>query len=407
MDIKRDITITLAKYTAYTGIILAIFFEKTDTLIISVVLCSFLITISSIRQFAIEEKLEYLKKYTFLVDLIIVTALGLLGYKSVFIIGYYIIMVESILLCPYILGTIIALACYICYIGVYFKLNHFQLIKDANLFVLYNSLSFVFFYFISMSTKRQLEQKEQLISSVDKLEKSKQDLEAAYESLIQGNKKIQEVTVLEERNRVAREIHDTLAHTLTTIIVEIEAGTKLMHKGGDIEMAYEELLKAQNQARVGLDEVRYSVKNLRSGILNREGFKGALTMTLGQLKATNDIKIKLEINEDLEINDEYEMTLFRIIQEAATNSIRHGKSKNLFINVEKLDASIKIIIEDDGIGCNQIKPGYGILGISERTKKLCGSVEIESSAGNGFRLIVYLPLERSSQHLDEHPAERI
>jgi signal transduction histidine kinase len=392
MDTKKDITITLAKYTAYTGIILAIFFEKTDTLIISVVLCSFLITVGSIRQFAIEAKYEYLKKYTFIIDLIIVTALGFLGYKSIFVIGYYIIMVESILVCPYILGTIIAAACYFCYFGVYWRLDNFHLMEDANLFVLYNSLSFVFFYFISMSTKRQLEQKEQLLLTVDKLEKSKLDLETAYEILIQGNKKIQEVTILEERNRVAREIHDTLAHTLTTIIVEIEAGTKLMQKGSD--KAYEELIKAQNQARVGLDEVRYSIKNLRSGILNREGFKGALAMTLDQLKATNDVKIILEIDESIEINDEYEMTLFRIIQEAATNSFRHGKSKNLFINVEKLDNNIMLKIADDGIGCNQIKAGYGILGIRERTKKLGGNVELESAIGNGFRITVLLPIEQ-------------
>jgi signal transduction histidine kinase len=274
---------------------------------------------------------------------------------------------------------------------VWWNYGGVQSIKQILLLLLYNTLAFIFLYTISLSAKKQLEQREKLEETVGKLKKSKLELEDAYEKLLISNKKVQEITIVEERNRMAREIHDTLAHTLTSVIVEIEAGKKMIKKGA--EGAVEELEKAQNQARIGLDEVRHSVKNLRSGILNKEGFEGALRITLEQLKAMGEVEIKFQMADDVVINEEYEMALFRIIQEASTNSCRHGKSNNIFIDLVREEDNILLTISDDGIGCEKIKYGYGILGIKERVKKLGGTAQIESAPLKGFTIRLILPIK--------------
>jgi signal transduction histidine kinase len=391
MDTPRDITMTIAKYSAYIGIMVAIIFEKKNNFLLSATLCSFLIVIGSLRQYVIENEYNYLKKYTFIVDIIIITALTYLDYSNVYIVGYYVIVVEGIILCPDLIGFLITVTCYLSYSLISLRMSSIKSIKELVLSMFYYSLPFIFFYGISFLTKKQIEQREELQETVDKLGKSKIELEQAYEKLIVSNKRIHELALLEERNRMAREIHDTLAHTLTTVIVEIEAGKKLMKKGS--LNAVEEFEKAQNQARIGLDEVRHSVKNLRSKILIKEGFEGALNTTLEQIKTMGEIDIKFEIDEEIEISEDYEMILFRIIQEASTNSFRHGKSKNIFISLKNNESNIKLVIHDDGIGCDKIKAGYGLLGIKERVRKFGGQVTIESSSGNGFKLDVLLPRE--------------
>lgn len=394
MDSRKDITMTIAKYTAYIGMIVAIIFEKKSDFVLSTTLCSLLIAIGSIRQFIVEDQYNFLKKYTFIIDFILMTALWYLDNRAVYAIGYYILLVEGVFICPYLYGAILSLACYLSYSVIWLKFNYSYSTREIVLSLLYTSLAFLFCYTISFSGKRQIEQKKKLEFTVDKLEKSKLELETAYEKLIISNKKIQEFAIVEERNRMAREIHDTLAHTLTTIIVEIEAGKRIIRKG--TEGALVELDKAQNQARFGLEEVRHSIKNLRSGVLSSEGFLGALKITLDQLRSMGQINITLNVDEEININEDYEMALFRIIQEASTNSFRHGKSKNIYITLRNSGAKIKLSIVDDGIGCEDIKPGYGIVGIRERVKKLGGQTIVESTLGKGFKVDVTLPLEGAS-----------
>jgi signal transduction histidine kinase len=393
MNWRRDVMMILIKYAAYIGIMVAIIFEKNNYFLLSLILCSFLIIVGSLRQFIIEDEFEYLRKYTFILDLLIVTALGVFDYSGMYIIGYFIIIVEGILICPYLFGIAISGICVIFYNLIYWKMNYIQSVSVLMLPMVYNSLTFIFFIAISFSAKKQIEQREKLEDTVNRLEELKMELEETNERLLISNKKNHELTILEERNRMAREIHDTLAHTLTTIVVEIEAGKKLMVKGNPA--ALEELEKAQNQARLGLDEVRHSIKNLRSGVLSKEGFENALNTTLSHLKTIAEIDIEFEMDKDISINEEYEMVLFRIIQEAATNSYRHGKSKKIYIGLHNIEDGIRLTIEDDGVGCDNIKAGYGLIGMKERSKKLGGIIKIDSSHGKGFCINVTLPLKEA------------
>lgn len=118
------------------------------------------------------------------------------------------------------------------------------------------------------------------------LERSRRELDETYQKLLKNSKEREQLAVMEERNRMAREIHDTLAHTLTTVIIGLEAGRKLMPV--DTDRALAELEKSQQQARKGLQEVRRSVKELQPHELDTLGFD-IFTLQVGQQAAEHSV----------------------------------------------------------------------------------------------------------------------
>ncbi len=134
--------------------------------------------------------------------------------------------------------------------------------------------------------RRQIEEKDRAESALRELERSRRELDETYQKLLKNSKEREQLAVMEERNRMAREIHDTLTHTLTTVIIGLEAGRKLMPV--DTDRALAELEKSQQQARKGLQEVRRSVKELRPHELDTLGFD-IFTLQVGQQAAEHSV----------------------------------------------------------------------------------------------------------------------
>nr|HMQ53563.1 GAF domain-containing protein [Anaerolineae bacterium] len=206
-----------------------------------------------------------------------------------------------------------------------------------------------------------------------------------------------EVATLEERNRVAREIHDTLAQGFTGIIINLQTAERLYPH--DPDEALTTLRDACDLARQSLQEARRSVLNLRPGILEALTIDRALAQHLENFAAETGLKTEFKVSgypSRLDIRTEH--NLFRIAQEALTNVKRHARAKQVTVALEYNRASVSLTIADDGIGLNGAHlaatnghnetHGFGLVGIHERVHQIGGRVSFTPPATGGTQIKV-------------------
>ena len=200
-----------------------------------------------------------------------------------------------------------------------------------------------------------------------------------------------------ERKRIAREIHDTLGHALTGVSAGIDACIVLI----DIDPAK---CKAQLQVisqvvRQGIGDVRRSLQKLRPGALEQHSFKEALNQMIQEYKELSNLDIELYYEwEHIDLDQTKEDIIFRIIQESITNALRHGHATRVEINMFNYPNAYYIIIQDDGKGVKDIRPGYGLKQMQERAAMLGGHVVFHGD--NGFRIFVSIP-KRKGEDIDD------
>ncbi len=196
---------------------------------------------------------------------------------------------------------------------------------------------------------------------------------------------------MKERNRLAREIHDILGHSLTSITTGIEACKEMI--GLNPKAVEKQLGKILELSRKGLLDVRRSVRELKIDSLEKYELIPAIKNLVNDVNSCTAVKVDLSIKGTiLKLKDDEEQTLYRIIQESITNAIRHGKANDIFIDIEYVNHTIGVSIRDDGIGCDQIQDGFGLTHIRERVEMLNGNVSYNSEIGKGFEVRVEIPV---------------
>lgn len=201
---------------------------------------------------------------------------------------------------------------------------------------------------------------------------------------------IEELAISRERNRMGRDVHDTVGHTLTLLIALAENMKLRLHEDqGEIR---DMLDKSIDLSRRALNDIRNCLKGI-----DLEFFKSAeLTDLMNHLVKTNEtsgIQVEYSISGDLPVLDATRvMTIFRICQESVTNAIRHGQAQKVSIIIKYQQNLLRLYIFDDGRGCREIIRGYGLTGMEERVAKLGGSISFGSDGEKGFNIIAELPL---------------
>lgn len=200
---------------------------------------------------------------------------------------------------------------------------------------------------------------------------------------------------IEERNRLAREIHDTLAQDLTGITLQLESADALLEAGSDLERARQALNHALALTRTALEEARRSVLDLRAAPLEGRSLAEALTL-LSQQRGSAGSQVDFEaMGASVPLPVRIEVGLYRIAQEALTNSLRHAAASHIHLRLIVTPDRAQLLIEDDGLGFDpdQVARGhYGLMGLNERARLLHGSLKIESTPSAGTRLEVNVPL---------------
>lgn len=188
---------------------------------------------------------------------------------------------------------------------------------------------------------------------------------------------------LAERERISRELHDTLGHHLTALSLNLEAASHLASS-----TALAQVERAQEVTKSLLSDVREVVSALRQDEPVR------LRESLSALVATvSEPRIHLTVPEDLIVSDPViAHTLLRCVQESVTNAIRHARAKNLWIELVRVDGAIEVRARDDGRGVPQITFGHGLAGMRERLELVGGRLAVHSKPGKGFDISASIPL---------------
>ena len=229
-----------------------------------------------------------------------------------------------------------------------------------------------------------------------------QQLSAANEELQDANVKLEEYANIKgkmgetkERNRLAREIHDTLGHTLTGLSAGIDACITMIEYSPDATK--EQLNMLSEVARNGIKEVRRSVNELRPDALERLSLEYAIMKMIEEMNQLTSTNVEFHCDiENLKFDEDEENTIYRVIQESITNSIRHGHAHNISVDITKIYSDLHILIKDDGIGCEHPHKGFGLRHIIERVEMLRGKVEFDGS--NGFTTKVVIPIRWGEEY---------
>ena len=205
-----------------------------------------------------------------------------------------------------------------------------------------------------------------------------------------------QVGALDERNRLAREIHNTLAQGLAAIALRLEAAELHLEADSGSSRVREAVNQALTLAQDNLEEARRSVLDLRSTPLEGRTLIEALTALKDGVAASEGLEIALEsVGSARPLTPRIEAGLYRIAQEALTNIVTHSGAHKVGMRLVSTPQEVRLEIEDDGVG---FKPQaistehYGLLGINERTKLLGGSLTLESSPEVGTRIEIIVPI---------------
>lgn len=198
----------------------------------------------------------------------------------------------------------------------------------------------------------------------------------------------------EERNRLAREIHDTLAQGLSAIALHLETADILLETEADLERVGEVTRQALSLTRANLEEARRSVLDLRAAPLEGRGLAEALA-ALAEKTTTENLTVRFEgVGGSRPLPLRVEVGLYRIAQEALTNVTRHADAHLAILRLVTTPDRVRLTVEDDGRGFDpsQLPKGrYGLIGLNERAKLLGGNLGLESSPGAGTRVEVAIP----------------
>jgi PAS domain S-box-containing protein len=203
----------------------------------------------------------------------------------------------------------------------------------------------------------------------------------------------QRAAVLEERNRMARDIHDTLAQGFTGVIVQLEAAEDAIASGSRKE-ADKHLQRVGELARRSLSEARRSVHALRPEALRKHKFWDALKGTIKNTTVGTSLHTKFETQGRLpELPQRWQENLLHIGQEALTNTLKYAHAANFEARLSYKAKELRLELRDDGDGF-RVKDGHdglGLLGMRERVEQMGGALEITSARGKGTKITVLLP----------------
>lgn len=361
--------------------ILAAYFENAQQQRLFTLIAVFLLLIANnIFKYFLNEK----RRFYFVLFAIDLALIYILETNSRLLINYFlhsfyiIILFEAAVTLEIKHGIIIGIADILVSMVKFIYLTYFR-------FNLSSISQMVFFFTISILILIVA-----IFAQHNRQEKEKKDM--LYRELLDTHKKLKEYTdevqrlsAVEERNRIARDIHDNLGHSMTALIMQLQMAEHYLMT--DSPKSQELIADSVKAAKDNLSGIREVVETLR-GTCQHTSPADALRGLAKKFSESTGTVIDLKIEGTMPDSQKIFNAIYHILQEAMTNAVRHGKASEISAEINYFDDVVRFIIRDNGIGTDNITEGYGMRGIRERVKELNGDVEFKSE--NGFIVSGYL-----------------
>ena len=225
----------------------------------------------------------------------------------------------------------------------------------------------------------------------EEIAKRVKELDESNKKLAEAMEKLKEVTALEERQRIAKDIHDTAGHSITTVIMQTEAAKLAIER--DPEGAKRSVVAANLQAKHALEELRESV-HLLSGSRTQMTLKDMLLDIVHEPTDGTGIAVRCDID-DVGLCDAKCRFLCNTLKEGISNGLRHGKATAFYFELKKGEKDVSFLLSDNGTGMDisALREGFGLKGMHSRAASLGGMVWFETEIDEGFEIHLRLPLD--------------
>ena len=226
------------------------------------------------------------------------------------------------------------------------------------------------------------------VEAHERTQKLLRELEIAHEQLQAYADQVEELTLSQERERMARELHDTLAQGVAGLILQLEAADGHLEHGNSAR-AHAVVQQAMQRARTTLDEARRAIQALRPTALEEGDLVDALRREVDQFTATTGTPAALDIDGRLpELAADGAQNVLRIVQESLTNVARHADASHVLVRLAERGGFLQVMVQDDGVGFDLIEAQgqpdrFGLAGMEERAQRIGGVLLVESVVGEG------------------------
>lgn len=234
-----------------------------------------------------------------------------------------------------------------------------------------------------------------LVNALLSERQSREQMAIANQQLRQYALRVETLAMEQERNRIARDIHDSLGHSLTALNLQLEGALKLWQINPSQAQTF--LREAKQMGSMALQEVRQSVSAMRADPLQGEGLEAAIAPLVQDFQRSTGTSPVCHFHLLDLLSRELNITVYRIVQEALTNISKHAHATQVNINIQTLDSGLHLMIQDNGQGFEwqQNQTGFGLQGVRERVLALGGELAIASAVGQGCQITVDFPHQNS------------
>jgi len=236
---------------------------------------------------------------------------------------------------------------------------------------------------------------EEVLARVEnqlQIQRLQTELQRSLEQERALNQRIEELATIEERNRIARDIHDSLGHALVALNIQMETALTLWKDNPD--KAYEFLVEAKQLGSEALQATRQSVADIRFDPLKGRSLDEAIIALTEEFQRTTNIQPQCTIALSPNVSTKLSTILYRIVQEGLTNICKHADATSVSIELHSSGTDLSLTLQDNGKGfkLDEHRSGFGLQGMQERVAVLGGQLEIISEPGAGCQVRALLPV---------------
>ncbi len=254
-------------------------------------------------------------------------------------------------------------------------------------------IAFVILFFRQANARRRT---QELLSE---LETAHRGLESAHRQLAEYAARVEDFTLVNERQRLARELHDTLAQGLAGLILQLEAVDQQLTRDRP-QRAQVIAQQAMTRARLTLADARRAIDDLRAGDTASGSLAERVRAEIERFTAATGIPCELDCTPPSPIPDSLQEHAFRAVAEGLANVARHARARRAWVRLAEVNGGLEIVVRDDGVGFDLAEVNgraghYGLIGLHERVRPMGGSFEVTSKPGQGTTLTLRLPITES------------